>query len=107
MISAKHLVDLLPNSADAPMIESAAYKARYAELEAAYNGFMQTSDDPATKKPIMASFAESAIKDFFAASKFLRRTLESAKPNKSEYVEKVNELIEKYNTLIQRTNTMR
>jgi hypothetical protein len=107
MISAKSLVDLMPTSAEAPKIETSAYKARYAELESAYNGFMQLNGDPATKKPIMASFVETAIKDYFAASKFLRRTLESPKPDKGEYVTNVNELVEKYNTLIERSNTMR
>jgi hypothetical protein len=96
MISAKSLVDLMPTSAEAPKIETSAY-----------NGFMQLNGDPATKKPIMASFVETAIKDYFAASKFLRRTLESPKPDKGEYVTNVNELVEKYNTLIERSNTMR
>jgi hypothetical protein len=48
---------------------------------------MQLNGDPATKKPIMASFVETAIKDYFAASKFLRRTLEAPKPDKGEYVD--------------------
>jgi len=107
MIHAKGLVDLLPDSADAPMIDRAAYKARYAELESAYNNFTQFGETPEAKKPIMASFLETGVKDFFAASKFLRRVLDSPKPEKREYFEKMRDLVDKYNTLIERTNTRR
>lgn len=107
MINAKALVDLLPESADAPMIDAAAYKSRYANLEAAYNAFTQFGETPEAKKPIMSSFVETAVKDYFAASKFLRRVLDAPKPDKREYVQKVNDLVEKYNTLISRTNSVR
>ena len=107
MIAAKAVVDLLPNSAEAPMIDAAAYKARYGNLEAAYNGFTEYSDTPEAKKPMMASFVETAVKDYFAASKFLRRVLDAPKPDKREYLQKANELVEKYNTLITRTNSVR
>jgi hypothetical protein len=109
MINAKALVDLLPSTADAPMIDAAAYKSRYANLETAYNGFTQFVEErpEEVKKIILASFTETALKDFFAASKFLRRVLDAPKPDKREYVQKVNELVEKYNTLISRTNTFR
>jgi hypothetical protein len=107
MINAKALADLLPNSADAPMIDAAAYKTRYANLETAYNGFTQYSETPEAKKPIMRSFVETAVKDYFAASKFLRRVLDAPKPDKREYVQKANDLIQKYNTLISRTNSVR
>ena len=109
MIQAKALVDLLPESADAPMIDAASYKARYANLETAYTSFVQFGEQhpEEVKKVIMASFVETALKDFFAASKFLRRVLDGPKPAKSDYVQKVNDLVEKYNTLIQRTNSVR
>ena len=105
MINAKALVDLLPNSGDAPMIDGGTYKARYSDLEQAYNGFTQYGETPGATKPIMSSFVETAVKDYFAASKFLRRVLDSSKPDKREYVQKANDLVTKYNTLIQRTNT--
>jgi hypothetical protein len=109
MMAAKALMDLTPGDADAPMIQAAAYKERYAELETAYNAFTQFSTDhpDEVKKVILASFVESAVKDFFGATKFLRRALEAPKPNRADYVAKVNALIEKYNDLIQRTNSLR
>lgn len=57
------------------------------------------------KKVMMTGFVESAVKDFFAASKFLRRTLEAPKVDRSDYIERVGELAKKYNDLIQRTNS--
>ncbi|MEP6823162.1 MAG: hypothetical protein ABI946_12530, partial [Chthoniobacterales bacterium] len=60
-----------------------------------------------TFEVLMASFVESTVKDFFAASKFLRRTLETSKRDRQEYVERIGEMAKKYNELIQRTNTMR
>jgi hypothetical protein len=77
------------------------------ESRAAYNGFTEYSDTPEAKKPMMASFVETAVKDYFAASKFLRRVLDAPKPDKREYVQKANDLIQKYNTLISRTNSVR
>lgn len=109
ILAAKSLINLLPDNADAPAIAAAAYKTRYAEVEAAYNA-LQTfaSENPdEIKKVIMASFVDSTVKDFFAASKFLRRTLEAAKLDRREYVTHVSALAKAYNDLIQRTNTMR
>ncbi len=109
MIFAKSLINLLPESADAPQIEREAYQKRYVELETAYNAFQAyTTEHPdEVKKVILASFVESTVKDFFAASKFLRRTVEAGKSNRREYLERVGELARKYNELIQRTNSMR
>lgn len=109
MLTAKSLINLLPESPEAPVIEAATYKERYAEVENAYNALeAYRSEHPdEMKRIIMASFVESAVKDFFAASKFLRRSLEGGKVEKREYVERVSQLAQKYNDLIQRTNTMR
>lgn len=109
MIAAKALINLLPESAEAPPIEKEAYQKRYANLETAYNGFVAfgVEKPEELKKVMMASFVESAVKDFFTASKFLRRTLDSSKRDRQEYVERIGELAKKYNDLIQRTNTMR
>ena len=108
MLAAKALVELVPDNTNAPVIDVASYKARYDVLEAAYNGFDDfTSQHPdEVKKVLLASFVDSAVKDYFGASKFLRRTLETPKMDKREYVKRVNELIEKYNALIQRTNSL-
>ncbi len=46
-----------------------------------------------------ASFVETAVKDFFAASKFLRRTLDAPKLDRKEYVDRLGELAKKYNEL--------
>lgn len=109
MLAAKALINLVPESADAPVIDREAYQKRYAELETAYNGFQTfaTESPEEVKKVLMASFVESALKDFFTASKFLRRTLEASKRNRGEYLERVGDLAKKYNDLINRTNTMR
>lgn len=109
MLAAKALINLLPENPEAPSIDRDAYQTRYAELEKAYNAFQTfTAENPEeVRKVLMASFVESALKDFFAASKFLRRTLEASKLDRREYVERVGDLAKKYNDLIQRTNTMR
>ena len=109
MMAAKTLADLVPASAGAPAIEGKLYNARFAELDAAYKAFTEfcESHPDEVKKVLMASFVESAVKDFFGASKFLRRVLEAPKPNKQEYITKVNDLVQKYNDLIQRTNSLR
>lgn len=109
LLAAKAVINLLPNNADGPVIPAAAYKERYAELESAYNAFASFgSENPEeVKKFIMASFVESTVKDFFAASKFLRRVLEAPKLDRREYVKRAGELAKAYNDLIQRTNSMR
>lgn len=109
MLAAKALINLIPESAEAPLIDAAAYKKHYAQLETAYNAFesFKTEHPEAVKKVMLASFVDSAVKDFYTASKFLRRTLESAKPDRRQYIEHVSRLAEKYNDLIQRTNSLR
>ena len=108
LIAAKALMDLAPSDANAPMIQPAPYQKRFGVLETAYNGFTQfgTEHPDEVKKVLLASFVESTVKDFYAATKFLRRVVEAPKPNRSDYVDKVNALIEKYNDLIQRTNSL-
>ena len=109
MLAAKELITLLPENADAPLIQAAKYKAKYADLEKAYNGFQKfiTENPDEVKKIMLGGMVESSVKDFFAASKFLRRTLEAPKLDRSEYIERVGELARKYNELINRTNTLR
>lgn len=109
MIAAKELITLLPETAEAAPIDAAKYKPKYAELEEAYNAFQSfISENPdEVKKIMLGGMVESAVKDFFAASKFLRRTLEAPKLDRSEYVERVGELARKYNDLINRTNSLR
>ena len=84
------------------------YQPRYAELESAYNAFEKfVSENPdEVKKVMLASFVESAVKDFFTASKFLRRVLEAGKLDRREYFTRVGEVAKSYNDLIQRTNSM-
>jgi len=109
MVSAKSVVNLLPPGPESAPIAPDVYKERYAQLESAYNGFCTfTAEHPEeVKKVIMASFVETAVKDFFAASKFLRRTLDAPKLDRKEYVERLGELAKKYNELIERTNSLR
>lgn len=92
LLAAKELINLLPESAEAPPLEAAKYKPKYAEVEETYNAFQTfTSEHPEDAKKIMlGGMVESAVKDFYTASKFLRRTL-----------------AQKYNELINRTNNLR
>lgn len=108
LLAAKSLISLLPENAEAPPLEIAAYKTRYAALEKAYNGFenfvAENPDD--VKKVLLASLVETTVKDFFASSKFLRRTLEANKLDRHEYFNRVSEFARTYNELIQRTNSL-
>jgi hypothetical protein len=109
MIAAKGVVGLLPENPEAPAIKPDAYKTRYAELETTYNAFQAfTTEHPdEVKKVLLSGMVESAVKDFLTASKFLRRTLEAPKPDRREYVERLEQLAKTYNDLIQRTNSLR
>ena len=109
LIAAKELINLLPENADAPPIEASAYKVKFSAVEETYNAFQTFgSENPDELKKIMlGGMVESSVKDFYTASKFLRRTLEAPKLDRSEYIEKVGELARKYNELINRTNTIR
>jgi hypothetical protein len=109
LLAAKALINLLPEDAQAPVLNIADYKPRYTELEEAYNAFQKfTSENPAeVKKVMLSSFVETTVKDFYTASKFLRRTLEAPKLDRQEYFTRVGEVAKSYNDLIQRTNSMR
>lgn len=109
LLAAKSLIKLLPENPEAPVIAAGEYKTRYAELESAYNAFQTyCSENPdELKKVMLASFVESTVKDFFTASKFLRRVLEAPKLDRREYFTRVGEVAKTYNDLIQRTNSMR
>lgn len=88
------------------MIEGTRYKPRFANLEIAYAAFTQFSTGhPEEVK--LASFLGSSVEDFFGASNFLRRILESPKPDRQIYLAKVSELAAKYEELVQRANTPR
>ena len=108
LVAAKDLINLLPDDADAPPIAATAYKEKYAALEDAYNAFQSfiTDNPDETKKIMLSGMAGSSVKDFYTASKFLRRTLETAKLDRRDYIEKVGELARTYNDLIRRTNSM-
>ncbi len=109
LLAAKALITLLPENAEAPPVEIAAYKPRYVELENAYNGFETfVAENPEeVSKVLLASLVETTVKDFFTASKFLRRTLEASKLDRREYFMRLGDLAKGYNELIQRTNTIR
>ncbi len=109
MIAAKGVINLLPDSPNAPLLTAREYKPRFSELEAAYDAFQSYSSEhpDEVKKIMLSSMLESAVSDFFAASKFLRRTLEASHVNRREYVERVSEVASKYNWLIGRANSMR
>lgn len=109
MIAAKGVINLLPETADAVPISAEAYRERYAELENAYTAFESyTSENPdEVKKVMMAGIVETAVKDYFAASKFLRRVLQAPKLDRREYITRAGELAKTYNDLIERTNSMR
>jgi hypothetical protein len=101
LIAAKTLADLLPNHADAAMIEGARYKPRFANLQAAYTLFTQYCvEHPAeVQKAVLAT----SLEDFFAATRILRGILEAPKPDRQVYLTKVNDLASKYDELVQRT----
>jgi hypothetical protein len=105
LIAAKTLSDLLPNHVDAAMIESARYKARFTNLQAAYTTFTQYClEHPAEmQKAVLAN----SLEDFFAATRILRGVLDAPKPDRQVYVTKVNDLALKYDDLVQRTTASR
>jgi hypothetical protein len=103
LIATKTLADLLPNHSDAAMIEGARYKARFANLQAAYTLFTQYClEHPAEAQK--AALANS-LEDFFAATRILRGVLDAPKPDRQVYDAKVNDLAAKYDMLLQRTTT--
>jgi hypothetical protein len=103
LLAAKTLADLLPNHADAAMIEGARYKARFANLQAAYTLFTQYCvEHPAEVQKAVLS---TSLEDFFAATRTLRGVLDAPKPDRLVYLAKVNDLAAKYEALVQRTTT--
>jgi hypothetical protein len=101
LLAARTLADLLPNHADAAMIEGARYKARFANLQVSHTLFTQYCvDHPAeVQKAVLAT----SLDDFFAATRILRGVLEAPKPDRQVYLTKVNDLATKYDELVQRT----
>ena len=101
LIAARTLADLLPNHADAAMIEAARYRGRFANLQTAYTLFTQYSvEHPAeVEKAVLAT----SLEDFFSATRILRGILDAPKPDRQVYLTKVNDLAAKYDELILRT----
>ena len=103
LLAAKTLADLLPNHADAAMIEGARFKARFANLQAAYTLFTQYCvEHPAEVQKAVLS---TSLEDFFAATRILRGILDAPKPDRQVYLIKVNDVAAKYEALVQRTTT--
>jgi hypothetical protein len=101
LIAAKTLADLLPNHVDAPMIESARYRTRFANLQAAYTLFTQyCREHPAE---VQKAVLDTSLEDFMAATRILRGVLDAPKPDRQVYIAKVNDLAAKYDALLQRT----
>lgn len=101
LLAAKTLADLLPNHADAAMIEGARFKARFANLQAAYTLFTQYCvEHPAEVQKAVLS---TSLEDFFAATRIVRGILDAPKPDRQIYLAKVSDLAAKYETLVQRT----
>ncbi len=103
LLAAKSVADLLPNHVDAAMVDSGRYKARFANLQAAYTLFTQYClEHPAeAQKTVLAT----SLEDFFAATRTLRGILEAPKPDHGVYLAKVNDLATKYDALLERTTT--
>ncbi|MFN2623319.1 MAG: DUF3829 domain-containing protein [Chthoniobacterales bacterium] len=103
LLAARMVVDLLPNHVDAAMIETARYRTRFANLQAAYTAFTQyCTEHPAeVQKAVLAT----SLEDFFAATRILRGILDAPKADRQVYLGKINDLAAKYEVLIQRTTT--
>lgn len=106
LLAAETLGDLLPTRADAPMIDGARYKPRFMNLKAAYDGLKQFNTDHPDEAKLAKALGNS-VEDFFGAGEFLRRVVESPKPDRQMYLTKVNELATKYEDLVQRANTQK
>jgi len=103
LLAARMVADLLPNNVDAAMIETARYRTRFANLQAAYTLFTQyCAEHPAeVQKAVLAT----SLEDFFSATRILRGILDAPKADRQVYLAKVNDLSAKYDTLVQRTAT--
>jgi hypothetical protein len=107
LMAAETLGDLMPNHLDAPMIEGPRYKQRFANAESAYAAFVQfkSAHSDEIKQVLLASVVGNSVEDFFAASKLLRSLLEAPKPDKQNYLAKVNEFSTKYDDLLQKATS--
>jgi hypothetical protein len=103
LFAAKTLADLLPNHVDAAMIDSARYRTRFSNLQAAYTEFTQYClQHPAEVQKIVVT---KSLDDFIAATRILRGILEAPKPDRQVYMAKVTDLSSKYDALLQTTTT--
>jgi hypothetical protein len=103
LFAAKTVTDLLPNHVDAAVIESARYRTRFANLQAAYTAFTQYClEHPAEVQKVVLA---TSLEDFFAATRMLRGILDAPKPDRQVYLAKVNDLSAKYDALVQRTTS--
>lgn len=101
LIAARPVADLLPNQAAAAMIEAGRYRARFANLQAAYTLFTQYCTEHPTEVP--KAVLATSLEDFFAATRVLRGVLDAPKPDRLVYLAKVNDLAAKYDALVERT----
>jgi hypothetical protein len=101
--AAKTVADLLPNHADAAMIDTARYRTRFAALQAAYTEFAQyCQQHPAEVQKAVAS---KSADEFVAATRILRGVLDAPKPDRQVYMTKVGDLAAKYDALMAQTTT--
>ena len=101
--AAKTLADLLPNHADAAMIESARYRTRFASLQAAYTEFAQyCQQHPAEAQKAVTT---KSLDEFVAATRILRGVLDAPKADHQVYMAKVGDLAAKYDALMAQTTT--
>ena len=103
LFAAKTLADLLPNHVDAAMMESARYRTRFTNLQAAYTELTQYClQHPAEVQKLVAT---KSLEEFVAATRILRGVLDAPKPDRQVYMAKVNDLAGKYDALIAQTAT--
>lgn len=103
LFAAKTLADLLPNHVDAAMIESARYRTRFSNLQAAYTEFTQYCvQHPAEVQKVVVT---KSLDEFIAATRILRGILEAPKPDRQVYMAKVTDLSSKYEALLAQTTT--
>ena len=103
LFAAKTLADLLPNHVDAAMIETARYRTRFGNLQAAYTEFTQyCAQHPAEVQKVVVT---KSLDDFVAATRILRGILDAPKPDRQVYMAKVSDLATKYDALLQSTTT--
>ena len=103
LFASKTLADLLPNHVDAAMIETARYRTRFANLQAAYTEFTQYClQHPAE---VQKAVTTKSLDEFVAATRILRGILDAPKPDHQVYMAKVTDLSTKYDALLAQTAT--